>query len=167
MKRKLFAALLALVMVVSILPLGVFAAETVTTEAALVAAVANDNTIVLGADIELTERLMITKNITLDLNGYTLFGNYVSETAYVGLSGTLVVNDSSELGTGKIVSAKDCAIGNYGMVTINGGTFVAGIDDLYDMAALYNYYYNDTAYGTSVINGGTFDNVFNCLFWNI
>lgn len=168
MKRKILAALIAVMMVVTMLPLSVMAAEPVTTEAALRSAVATGGTVVLGADIELTNTfLKVADEVTIDLNGHTISGNFESDygTVYVGTSGRLYVEDYSEAGTGAITSTKSYAIGNYGDVSIYkmtyssaNGSFSGGEG----YAALYNFYYNDSTYGYADIYGGTFDEIWNC-----
>ena len=64
--------------------------------------------------------------------------------------GTLTIKDSSVKKTGSIINNVGNAIGNYGIVNVYGGTFTGNY-------ALYNFYYNDSVYGTSVIYGGTFN----------
>lgn len=171
MKRKIFAALVAVIMVVTMLPLSVMADDiTVTTKDQLVAAVATDNaSILLGADIELDAKLTISKYITIDLNGHTISGNFYDSlgTVYVGPTGNLIIKDSSEAGTGAITSTETYAIGNYGYVTIFAGTFSSTgtyeeDSETYSYPALYNFYYNDTTYGKATIKRGNFSEIWNC-----
>lgn len=163
MKRKLFAALLAVMMVFAIVPVSVSAAPVeVSTAAGLVEnAALEDAIIVLTADIELTETLMVTKVLSIDLNGHTISGNFESErgTVYVGVNGELHLSDSSEAGTGKITSSKSYAIGNYGEVNIYGGTYESTAEDC---AALYNFFYDGNTYGLTDIYAGTFSEIWNC-----
>lgn len=111
-------------------------------------------TVVLVEDITLSSRVTISKEITLDLNGYAIIGNIDDGygAIYVGKNGNLTIIDSSEGQTGSIINTVQNAIGNYGVVNIYGGTFTGNY-------ALYNFYYSDTLYGTSTIYGGTFNGV--------
>lgn len=124
------------------------------TLAAAVEAAAEGDTIVLLADVDLgTEMLTVKKQITLDLNGKTMTSAYTGDYAaiYVGTAGDLTIT-----GEGAIHATEDLAIGNYGKVTIAGGTITSAL------AALENYYYSETIYGTATITGGQLDNVWNC-----
>lgn len=108
-------------------------------------------TVVLTEDIVLTGRVTVSNVVTIDLNGYTITGNIDDGygAIYVGTKGILTIKDSSSGKTGCIVNTIGNAIGNYGIVNIYGGTFTGNY-------ALYNFYYNNSVYGTSVIYGGTF-----------
>lgn len=107
-------------------------------------------TIVLTSDIVLTSRVNVSNVVTIDLNGYTITGNINDYgTIYVSTKGILTIKDSSSGKTGCITNTVGNAIGNYGIVNIYGGTFTG-------YYALYNFYYNNSVYGTSVIYGGTF-----------
>ena len=110
-------------------------------------------TIVLTSDITLTSKVTVSNVVTIDLNGYTITGNINDSfgAIYVGTKGDLAIVDNSSGQTGSIINALGHAIGNYGSVTIYGGTFIGNY-------ALYNFCYegNTAIYGTSVIYGGTF-----------
>ena len=123
------------------------------TLAEAVAAAADGDTIVLVENIDLgTEMLTIKKQITIDLNGKNITSAYTGDFAalYIGTTGDLTIT-----GEGTI-TAPDVAIGNYGKLTIAGGT-ITGTN-----AALYNFYYNDTTYGTATITGGKLNIAWNC-----
>ena len=113
--------------------------------------VAVGETVVLTEDIVLTSRVTVSNVVTIDLNGYTITGdiNDGYGAIYVGTKGILTIKDSSSGQTGGIVNTVGNAIGNYGSVIVYGGTFTGNY-------ALYNFYYNDSVYGTSTIYGGTF-----------
>lgn len=113
-----------------------------------------DEVITLTEDITITSRITVANIITLDLNGYTISGdiNDGYGAIYVGTKGVLTIQDSSLEKAGKIINTIGNAIGNYGEVKIYNGTFVGNY-------ALYNFYYNNTTYGTSIIYGGTFKSV--------
>ena len=111
-------------------------------------------TLVLTSDLTLTNRINVSNVVTIDLNGYVITGNINDDygAIYVGTKGILTIKDSSPKKTGAIINASKSAIGNYGVVNIYGGTFTGKY-------ALYNFYYSNTVYGTSVIYGGTFKSV--------
>ena len=108
-------------------------------------------TIVLTSDVVLTSRINVSNVVTIDLNGYTITGNVEDSygAIYVGTKGILTIKDSSSNKTGNIINTLGNAIGNYGIVNIYGGMFTGNY-------ALYNFFYNNSIYGTSVIYGGTF-----------
>lgn len=108
-------------------------------------------TLVLTSDIILTSRINVSNVVTIDLNGYVITGNINDGygAIYVGTKGVLTIKDSSPKQTGAIINNVGNAIGNYGIVNIYGGTFTGNY-------ALYNFYYSNSVYGTSVVYGGTF-----------
>ena len=108
-------------------------------------------TLLLTSDITLTSRVTVSNVVTIDLNGHTITGNFDDYygAIYVGTKGILTIKDSSLSKTGCIINTVKNAIGNYGIVNIYDGTFIGNY-------ALYNFYYSNTVYGTSVIYGGTF-----------
>lgn len=107
--------------------------------------------VVLTSDITLTSRVTVSNVVTIDLNGYNITGDIDDGygTIYVGTKGVLTIKDSSSRQTGSITNNVGNAIGNYGIVYIYSGTFIGNY-------ALYNFYYNSSIYGTTVIYGGTF-----------
>lgn len=111
-------------------------------------------TIVLTDNIALTSRITVSNVVTIDLNGYSINGNINDGygAIYVGTNGVLTIKDSSNKQTGGVTNTIGNAIGNYGVVNIYSGTFTGNY-------ALYNFYYNDSVYGTSAIYGGTFKSV--------
>lgn len=108
-------------------------------------------TVKLTSDIVLTNRINVSNVVTIDLNGYVITGNIDDGygAIYVGTKGVLTIKDSSSKKTGAIINNVGNAIGNYGIVNIYGGTFTGNY-------ALYNFYYSNSVYGTSVVYGGTF-----------
>lgn len=97
-KTKLLTALLTLCMMLSLMPLSAFAADsTVSDETELKAALENaDYTeIKLGGNIETNLELKVSRTVTLDLNGYTLSCSASDENIIqVSSSGNLTVKDS-------------------------------------------------------------------------
>lgn len=120
---------------------------------AIIDSVSTGETIVLMNDIVLTSKVSISKELTLDLNGYVISGDVddIYGLIYVGTKGALTIINSSEKQTGGITNTVSHAIGNYGIVTIYGGTFTGNY-------ALYNFY-GGGVYGTSTIYGGIFKGV--------
>lgn len=108
-------------------------------------------TVVLTNDIVLTNRVTVSNVVTIDLNGFTITGNINDSygAIYIGTKGILTIKDNSAKKNGSIINTLGNAIGNYGIVNIYDGIFTGNY-------ALYNFYYNDSIYGTSVIYGGTF-----------
>lgn len=111
-------------------------------------------TVMLTSDIALTSRINVSNVVTIDLNGYVITGNINDGygAIYVGTKGILTIKDSSSDKTGAIINSVGNAIGNYGIVNVYGGTFIGNY-------AMYNFYYNDSVYGTSVVYDGTFKSV--------
>ncbi len=142
MKKRILSALLVLCMVLTLFPSAALAAVPVINEGELTAAIAavdENGTITLGANIALTNTLTIdgTKSFTIDLNGYKLSrsGGVIK---YTG-TGTLTITDSSagggmvqatafstyaieSDGSGKlIVSGKAAVSSPYVAIYITGG----------------------------------------------
>lgn len=110
--------------------------------------------VVLTSDITLTNRVTVSNVVTIDLNGHVITGNIDDGygAIYVGTKGILTIKDNSSGKTGGIVNNIGNAIGNYGLVNVYDGTFTG-------YYALYNFCYNNSIYGTSVVYGGTFKSV--------
>ena len=146
MKRKLLSKLLAIAMVLTLLPAGVFATDATaandvgpdptptveyvaqigenkytTLADALSEWAANGGTLKLLQNGALTAKVTLQKECTLDLNGKTLSTN-VSQALYVN-GGTLTIVDSSEDNSGVYESTNSGQIYIYsGSVTLNNGT---------------------------------------------
>lgn len=119
MKRRLLSAFLAVMMVLTMAPVA-FAGNTETTTeyvaqvdgtnyATIAAAIeaANNKTLTLLKDVDGQIVIPKGKTVTLDLNGKTMTNT--GTTLYN--SGTLVVKDSSDDKSGKIVSTRNVGIG--------------------------------------------------------
>ncbi len=140
MSKNLFTKFFVLLLVVGLLfaaapTMQAQAATEVTTEAGLIAALAEPTVaeIVLGDNIALSNELVITRAVTIDLNGKTLSKPAtasVDRVFYVKAGGNLTVNATS----GGAVSSPDTADGRAfemeanaaATMTINGGAFTAG-----------------------------------------
>lgn len=120
----------------------------------VISSAAVGETVVLNNDIVLEERVTISKEIILDLNGHSIVGNLEDDygAIYVGTKGNLTIIDNSESKNGGISNNLGNAIGNYGIANIYAGTITGNY-------ALYNFHYSDTIYGTSAIYGGVFKGI--------
>ena len=95
-----------------------------------ISAAAEGNTVTLLADT--TENVVVDKNITLDLNGFTLNGGTGTAKAAITNYGTLTIIDSSEAKTGTIKRDDSGIVGetsyyvirNLGTMTINQANVV-------------------------------------------
>ena len=120
-KTKLLTALLTLCMLLSLVSISAFAADsTVSNEAELTAALENADCleIKLGSNIEIAEKLNVGRVVTLDLNGYILSRSGADEDIIrVSSSGSLTIKDSST--GGKIDGQnKNCGF------DVKGGTLI-------------------------------------------
>ena len=142
------------------------AAANVTTEAALIKKVNAGGTIKLNKDIMLTDVLRIPtgKEVTLDLNGYTL-NRGLTECRDLGSvirvepGATLTVKDSSNNNSGVITGGASWnggGICNHGTLTVEGGT-ISGNKSLHNTygggGGIYNGSYNGSK-ATLTLKGG-------------
>ena len=107
--------------------LGILGHKDVASEEELLAAVAEGAVINLVEDIELSQSLQVTKDVTLNLNGKNL--TIVNESVELGEGdGIIVTSGNLEINGEGTVTANTRAVwarGNGGAkITINGGTFV-------------------------------------------
>lgn len=121
--KKLAAMLLTLVMALSLLTVTAFAEEkTVTDAEGLKGAIADGNTIILGANID-NVNIEIPENVTvkLNLNGHTLTGSSSTQDV-ISNKGNLTLE-----GAGKVIAPKGGAVVNYPGATasIEGGEYNA------------------------------------------
>ena len=139
MKKRLLAILLSLMMVLSLLPVGVFAEETESTKVAKVgeteyatlAEAVKDATagatITLLDDVALDSTLTLDKNLILDLNGHVISNGdklktnylvkvtYGAEVSIIGNKENSSINDTRTNPTGTITAI--CVFGN---LTVDG-----------------------------------------------
>ena len=122
--NRAFAALLSAMLIVSFLPITVFAVEGTPLTSA--GGELTDGSYYLDQDVTLTDNLTVPENatVTLDLNGFTLQGNGTG--SVITVEGTLFINDSSTSGAGEITGGNaeyggGIYIGEYGKVEMNGG----------------------------------------------
>ena len=122
--KKLTAGLLGVVMALGVCSFTALAGDTVTTEDALKEAVETDGVIELGANIALSDVLVIENgtDITIDLNGYTLTG---ASNKYAIQFGSFDANGESDF--------EECTYENDGELIIENGEI-----DCY--SAVLNYF---------------------------
>ena len=111
--KRMTAGLLGVVMALGVCSFTALAAEPVETEAELKNAVENDGVIELGKSIELTDVLTIEngKDITIDLNGYTLTS---ADEKYAIQFGAFDANGEDDF--------EECTYENVGKLEIVDGT---------------------------------------------
>jgi len=127
--KKIIALALALIMSLSLASVAFAAETTVTTFDQLKDAVAAGGYIKLGADIgvsgdwDSTKTINVSNEVTVDLNGYTLYGPHINSSEKhlyafsVAEGGTFTLTDTSAAQTGEI----KC---HYSGVQTKGGTFI-------------------------------------------
>ena len=114
-----------------------------------------ENTVVkLTSDIIATETTIVSKNIAIDLNGYTvkntedIWNEDAKSWSLISVrnGGILTLLDSSDAGTGTLLAKEnDCYavdVRNGGMLIIESGTYIGNISSIYVHT------------GTAYINGG-------------
>lgn len=141
MKKRLASTLLALALCLSLLPTAALAegetpTQTVTevdTQDKLVAAVQNDGEVKLTGNIELTNKVTISKTVTLDLNGKTLTSDASNK---IESSGNLTITDST---SGGMIAENTILEANSGSVfhmtgnAVNNGTLIITGDAKFTM----------------------------------
>ena len=112
---------------------------------------ATGTTVKLTNDIFLTSKITVSNSVTLDLNGFSISSDFDDGygTVYIGSSGELTIIDTSAEKTGRIINMSGNAIGNYGSLTVQEGTFIGTY-------ALYNFYSSDLVKGVATIQQGSF-----------
>ena len=156
MKKRFFASVLSLVMLLSLLPTAAFAADESNTP--LPEAV--NGVITLNSDVNGTLTVNSNDNITLDLAGHKLTNADSSkDTIEVKMGGTLTVKDSKGGGTVDNKNNERAAIFNEGTVTLNGGTFDrTGEKGSSSSVSGGNSWYTICNHGTMTINAGIVKN---------
>ena len=135
-----------------------------------------DETITLLGNSELSETIKVNKNVTLNLNGFTISGtdNATGSFALIEIQpgAELIINDSSDDKSGKITliatnnrgwNAYSSVISNQrGKLTVNGGTLehLGGTDMAYGIDNLTN---GKGTYAETIINGGTVKSTYRAI----
>lgn len=118
-------------------------------------------TVTLLKDVNENVTIAEGGNITLELNGFTLNGGTTPGTAALTNNGTVVIQDSSEAGTGTIKRDENgetsayYVLDNHGTMTINSGTIYNNSGNNINGASLVrNIGSSSSALATLTINGG-------------
>ncbi len=134
-------------------PLSTESAVEVATYEDLVTALEDDAV----TNIVITKTIKVSTTATFDISGKNITADFddASGAIYVGTTGNLTITGNGSITSNGIV------IGNYGTVTVEGGTITTR-NTTGAVAALYNFYYNASTKGTAIINNGNLNYVFNC-----
>ena len=165
MKRRLFAIIVAMTLVISILPVTALAEDLMdplpdnNTETQIDSAdlseteegeakslpEPSDGVITLTEDVTLAKSWEVTAEatITLDLNGHTL--SVSDNAAVVKNYGELTIKDTSEEQDGKITGYR--GVDNYGALTLSGGTIEGTTSG--DFSGCIFIYANETTFTMS------------------
>ena len=159
MSKKLISMLTVMAMMFTLILPAMAAEDEGFDLVGMIERVGEGEQIDLQGDVVLTEKLTISKDISINLNGHNITADFKDDgygAIYVRPGKNLIIT-----GEGKVSSTKATTIGNYGFVTISGST-VECTDENY--AALYNFYYNGTTFGTASISedADINGNVWNC-----
>ena len=131
MKRRIFATLLAFCLVASLCVVGAAADGDVSTAAEFKTALENGGEVTLTGDITISEKMdiVVTRPVTLNLNGSTVTKAYSKENHYfivIENGGSLTINDTSG---GKLEATGSWGYGiqlqSGGTLIVNGGTLEA------------------------------------------
>ena len=141
--KKGFAIVLAIAMVLVLIPATALAATATAgtaaeLEAAITAAAAGD-TIQLTADITGIEKMTITKEITIDMNGYNISGSPSSYLAFSVEGGDLTLDNTSGTESRLVVGAGEEEEAYYGGIRI-GSTGKATVQTNVSIEAGYPVY---------------------------
>lgn len=154
--KKIISIALALLMVAVMLPVMAMAdgVTEVSTQEQLTAAVATGGNIKLANDIKLTDTLVVSTTVVLDMNGCKLYNDsdIWVDTETVDKWSLISVRESGKLtitGNGTLAAkANDCYAADVydagAVLTIENGTFIGNVHAIY----IYD--------GTAYIKGGTY-----------
>ncbi len=129
MKRKLCSVLLALCMVLTLLPVSAMAEDGTATS---LPDADENGVITLTENVELTNGLNYTKDVTIVLNGHTITRTNGQKTALMITNGATMTIDGSVAGSainGTIVVGYSTPSVTNGKLIINGGTYTATVTD--------------------------------------
>lgn len=129
MKRKLCSVLLALCMVLTLLPVSAMAEGGTATS---LPDADENGVITLTENVELTNGLNYTKDVTIVLNGHTITRTNGQKTALMITNGATMTIDGSVAGSainGTIVVGYSTPSVTNGKLIINGGTYTATVTD--------------------------------------
>ena len=129
MRKGLFSLMLVILLALSVVPVYATSGPEATYqgEGSLSDAISNaaaGTTIKLGSNVDLSAAITISKEITLDLNGFTITSS-AGDVFKITENGNFTITDSSSDNSGKITgpeSVSDDIFDNKGTLNINGGT---------------------------------------------
>ena len=101
-KKKLLASLLVVILLLSTIPMSVFATTptVVTDEAELIAVAQNGGEVTLGAQISLTSPITVSNDLVINLNGQSIWMNNGQnhEAAFIVSGSSLTINGNAYCG---------------------------------------------------------------------
>ena len=117
-----------------------------------------DGTIVLQNDVVLTSALIVTGELTIDLNGHGIVNSdaNANHTIEVSETGDLTIEDSVGTGTIDNVIHAKAVVYNKGTVTIEGGEFFRSSEVAEPDEEHADSWYTIQNHGVMTIDGGTF-----------
>ena len=168
MKQRIFAILLSLTMMFTLVPTAMAEGEKVakvgeteydTLQEAVNAATTENSTVTLLKDVTEDITIPTGKNVTLDL-GNSKLTNESGDTITVALGATLTITGNSEdetkVGTVDNVTNGKADIVNNGTVILNGGWYLRSLEDGAGPSERgTNSYYNILNHGEMTINNET------------
>ena len=133
-KKKLLAGLLVVILLLSTIPVNVFATTptVVTDEAGLIAAAQSGGEVSLGAQISLTSPITVSKDLVINLNSQSIWMNdgQDHEAAFIVSGRTLTINGNAYCGVQYHGSGSafqlNGVVGKETVLILNKGSYYAG-----------------------------------------
>lgn len=125
MKKRILPALLALAMVLTMLPMAVFAEDPPAANETLPEAIDNVITLTENVTLKATYEVAADASIVIDLAGFKITAPAGKKAIEVKPGGTLEIKDTSAAKTGEVTRTDDVkvyVIQNSGTMTLSGGT---------------------------------------------
>ncbi|MGN0531200.1 MAG: InlB B-repeat-containing protein, partial [Eubacterium sp.] len=161
MKKRILSIVLAICLVLSCIPITVFAANADATE--LQNILNSGGTVTLSKDYTIDTTMNVTNTVTLDLNGHVIKMTGSGSVIKVGSGGNLTMTDSNKTAThtdstlpaGGVITGGNATIGggvysNSGSFTMTGGTIANCSAEMGSGVCV--------AYGSFTMTGGTIEN---------
>ena len=141
MKKRILSIVLSICLVLSCIPITVFAANDDAT--ALQNLLNDGGTVTLSKDYTIDTTLNVTNTVTLDLNGHTISMTGNDSVIQVRSGGNLTVKDSrptathtdASLPAGGVITREKISIGGGGGVAVEGGSFTMNGGTIYNCSA--------------------------------
>ena len=162
MKKRILSMVLAICLVLSCVPITVFAANDDATD--LQNKLNSGGTVTLDRDYSIDTTLNVTNTVTLDLNGHVIKMIGSDSVIKVGSGGNLTMTDSNDTAThtdtslpaGGVITGGNASQGAGG-VYIHSGSFTMNGGTIANCSA-YAGGGVSVAYGSFIMNGGTIAN---------